>query len=130
MIVDTSAIMAIVLDEPEKASFLDAMFRADRTTMSAGSWLELEAVVTRRGTPALAQAVERLLEALEIEIVGLSYAQALLGRDAYRRYGRGTGHPAALNFGDCFAYALAKDTGRPLLFKADDFARTDVTPAA
>jgi ribonuclease VapC len=130
MIVDTSAIIAIVLEDPEKDMFVDAIIVADRVTMSAGTWLELEAVVTRRNAPGLASAIAHLLTALEIEIVGVSIAQAELGRSAYRRYGRGTGHPAALNFGDCFAYALAIDTRRPLLFKGDDFARTDVAPAA
>lgn len=122
--------MAIVPDELERASVLKVLSQTDRATMSAGSWFEFEAVITRRGTSALAQAVERLVEALGIEIVGLSYAQALLGRDAYRRYGRGTGHRAALTSGGCFAYTLAENTERPLLFKGDAFARTHVTPAA
>ncbi len=130
MIVDTSAIMAIVLDEPEKPALLDALLRTDRPAMSAGSWLELEAVMIRRNIPGLAEAAQAVLADMDIEIIGLSVEQAVIGRDAYRRFGRGTGHPAGLNFGDCFAYALARQTGRQLLFKGDDFSRTDVTPAA
>lgn len=129
MIVDTSAIMAFLFGEPEKAQVAATMIRADELAVSAGTWLELEAVITRRGSPVMAREAEQLFAELKIEIVPLTVAQATIGRNAYRRYGRGIGHPAALNFGDCFAYALAKDTGRPLLFKGDDFARTDITPA-
>ena len=129
MIVDTSAIVAIVLNEPEKPIFVKALIHADQASMSAGSWLELEAVVVRRGNPALAAAAERMLADMDVEIVGVSIEQARTGRAAYRKFGRGTGHPAGLNFGDCFSYALAQSTGRPLLFKGEDFANTDIEAA-
>jgi ribonuclease VapC len=130
VIIDTSAIMAFLLDEPEKAQVSRALVLADQVAMSAGSWLELAAVLTRRGNPSMARDAELLFAELRIEIVPVSVEQAALGREGYRRYGRGTGHPAGLNFGDGFAYALARETGRPLLFKGDDFIHTDVVAAS
>lgn len=129
MIVDTSAIMAVLLGEPERTPILGALAKADHLAMSAGSWLELEAVITRRGNPAMERDSDRLFAELQIEIVEVSVEQAAIRRAAYKRFGRGTGHPAGLNFGDCFAYALAKESGRPLLFKGDDFTHTDIVPA-
>jgi ribonuclease VapC len=129
VIVDTSAVMACALNEPERDTFLAAMLRSGPVRMSAGSWVELQAVVTRRYQGSLEQVIDELCTDAGIEIAPVSVEQADLARDAYRRYGIGTGHPAALNFGDCFAYALAKHTGESLLFKGDDFSRTDVVPA-
>ena len=129
MIIDTSAIMAFLLNEPEKGPVTHAMVRAAELAMSAGSWLELGAVLTRCGDAEMARDAERLFAELRIQIVPITVEQAALGREAYRRYGRGTNHPAGLNFGDCFAYALAKETGRPLLFKGDDFPHTDIMSA-
>lgn len=130
MIVDTSAIMAIVLDEPERDGFLTALARAGSRTISAGNWVELGAVIVRKKLPALEATLLVLRTEFAIEVAPVTLAQADLGRVAYSSFGQGTGHPAKLNFGDCFAYALAKDTGEPLLFKGNDFIHTDIEPAA
>ena len=97
--------------------------------MSAGARIELESVSTRRFRGALDGVIELFLSEFQLLVVPVTGDQALIGRDAYRRYGIGTGHPARLNFGDCFSYALAKAAGEPLLFKGDDFIHTDVRNA-
>ncbi|OYY65808.1 type II toxin-antitoxin system VapC family toxin [Sphingomonas sp. 28-62-11] len=129
MIVDTSAIMAILLGEGEALDFVSAMVDAERCCVSAGSWIEIAAVLTRRKAD-LDGALKELAERSELQIMPVDVQQARIGHDAYRRYGRGSGHPAHLNFGDCFAYALSRATGEPLLFKGDDFIQTDVAAAA
>ena len=126
MIVDSSALVAIIFDEPERASFLAAIAAADRTYLSAASYVELCAVIDGRGDPVLSRQVDRLLEHLSITITDLTVEQAHRARRAYRDFGRGSGHPAALNLGDCFTYALATSRDEPLLFKGDDFGHTDV----
>jgi len=128
MIVDTSTIMAILLDEPEKPDFIAKLAHATTPLISAGSWIELAAVQVR-GNPHYHSALEQLVAQFGIAIEPVSVRQAELGHAAYREYGIGSGHGARLNFGDCFAYALAKATGEPLLFKGNDFAQTDITPA-
>lgn len=129
MIVDTSVIVAIMLEETEATDFATRIASALRCRLSAGSWIELTAVFVR-GYPNIAEAdVDRFMEKMRIEIAPVTLEQARIGEMAYRDYGRGTRHPAQLNFGDCFAYALAKATGEPLLFKGEDFSKTDVTPA-
>lgn len=130
MVVDTSAILAIVLEEAEAPSFVERILRSDGALISAGSVIELAAVSTRRFGGALDARIDLVVADLPLAIAPVTSSQAITGRDAYRRYGRGTGHPAQLNFGDCFSYALAKETGEPLLFKGDDFIHTDVTRAA
>jgi len=117
MIVDTSAIIAILLDEPEKPHFIAKILGEEKCTMSAGSWIELSAVLTRRNDDRTA-ALYRLIDRLAIEIAPVTVDQSRIGHDAYRQYGRGSGHPANLNFGDCFAYALSRATGEPLLFRS------------
>ena len=97
--------------------------------MSAASYLELGIVIDRVGDPVLSRRLDDVLETLNITIAEVSAAQARLARAAYRDYGRGSGHRAGLNFGDCFSYALAADAKEPLLFKGDDFGHTDVCPA-
>ncbi|MGK6320601.1 type II toxin-antitoxin system VapC family toxin [Sphingomonas sp. DT-204] len=129
MIVDTSAIVAILAGEPEREEFLARLAEAPRVLMSAGNWIELSAVVTRSMRKDHALKLDGLFEDLAISIAPVTVTQAEIGCRAYREYGRGTDHPAYFNFGDCFAYALAKDTGEPLLFKGDGFSRTDITPA-
>lgn len=129
MIVDTSAILAIALEEPERDVLLRKIWEARERQISAGTWMELASVVTRRH-PDKARLVETLVRSLRLTVADVTVEQARLGQDAYRAYGRGTGHPARLNFGDCFAYALARVTGYPLLFKGDDFVHTDITAAA
>ncbi|MBX9813496.1 MAG: ribonuclease [Proteobacteria bacterium SG_bin5] len=128
MIIDSSALIAVIAVEPEAQSFVEAMLAAPVARLSAGSWIELAAVITRRRAHGYALLTE-LVDRVGITIEPVTAEQAQIGHDAYRRYGIGTGHPARLNFGDCFAYALAKALGEPLLFKGGDFARTDVTPA-
>ncbi len=129
MIVDTSALMAIVLEEPERDDMLRKIFEAKDRRISAGTWMELAAVVTRKH-PEKAQLVDALVRSMRLTIEAVTLEQARLGRDGYRTYGRGTGHQAQLNFGDCFAYALAMAMEEPLLYKGDDFVHTDITSAA
>lgn len=128
MIVDTSAIMAILVDEPERRAFIAKMVDAGRCALSAGSWIELAAIQVR-GNRDYHAALDQLVGHFSLVIEPVSAQQALLGHEAYRTYGLGSGHPARLNFGDCFAYALARATGEPLLFKGDDFVHTDITAA-
>lgn len=126
MIVDTSALVALLRDEPEATAFARLMKAAPRRLLSAASYVELAAVVDGRSDAVLSGALDAWLEAWSIEIEPLTVAQARMARAAYQRFGRGTGHPARLNLGDCFAYALARDRGEPLLFKGTDFTLTDI----
>ena len=129
MIADTSAIVAILTDEPEREQFLHLIKQAPQVRMSAGNWIELSAVITRSMRKDHVLKLDDLMSELAIMIMPVTVEQAIIGHETYRKYGRGTDHPAYLNFGDCFAYALAKETGEPLLFKGDDFVHTDVIPA-
>lgn len=126
MIVDTSALVAILRQEEDGAEFADILARTGPLFMSAASYLELCIVIDGDRNPTVSDAVDALIGAAGIDITPVTAEQARLAREAYRRYGRGSGHAAKLNFGDCFAYALAKDRDMPLLFKGDDFSRTDV----
>lgn len=129
MIVDSSAIVAILLAEPERQVLLEAIQQAPEVAMTAASYLEVGMVVDGRGNPVLSRQYDALLEALGIEVVDTTAEQARVARAAHRDFGRGSGHPARLNFGDCLSYAAAVQNGVPLLFKGDDFTHTDVTPA-
>ncbi|KAA8957944.1 type II toxin-antitoxin system VapC family toxin [Mycobacterium sp.] len=129
MIVDTSAIVAIVLGEAHSDDLAEILLDARAPKMSAATAVEVGAVVIRRLRPEDQRRVERLLDVWEIELVPFDAAQADIARRAYRDFGRGSGHPAALNLGDCFSYALAALTGEPLLYAGDDFAHTDVSAA-
>lgn len=129
MIVDTSAIVAIVLDEPHSEQLAELVLDATAPKMSAATAVEVSAVLTRRLRPEDQRRVERLLDEWEIELVAFDAEQAAIASRAYRDFGRGSGHPAALNLGDCYSYALADVTGEPLLFVGDDFVHTDVTAA-
>jgi len=128
MIVDTSAILAIALAEPEAEIFLRKITEAPVRRISAGTWIELD-VVTQRKHPSKAHAIEGFLQDMRFLVEGVSVEQAEIGREGYKKFGQASGHRARLNFGDCFAYALAKATGEPLLFKGNDFAQTDITAA-
>lgn len=128
MIVDSSALMAIVNDEPGADRILRAAAGAASCRMSVATWLEVSIVADARST-AHGERLDKIVEALEIELVPVSTRHGEVARVAYRRYGRGTGSPASLNYGDCFAYALSVTTGEPLLFTGADFAATDVAPA-
>jgi ribonuclease VapC len=127
VIVDTSAIIAILKDEPEAEQFLARLAKgSDTLEMSAASYLEAGIVVDRNGNALLSRSLDELLETFAITIVPVTENQAKLARAAYRAFGKGSGHSAGLNFGDCFSYALARELDGPLLFKGDDFEQTDV----
>ena len=127
--VDTSALMAIVLHEPERTTFLAIINRADVIVMSSASLIETRIVCFRRGGQPLVAEVDDLIEAFGIQIIPPDAAEIAIAHDAFVHYGKGNGHPAQLNFGDLFSYALAKAGDMPLLFKGDDFGRTDIVPA-
>lgn len=127
--VDTSAIIAILKGEPEAGSFLRTLSSAERVQLSAATYVECGLVVDARGDAILSERFDQLLAELKARIVDVSAEHARLARDAYRQFGKGSGHPAKLNFGDCFSYALAAESRTPLLFKGDDFTHTDVVPA-
>ena len=128
MIIDTSAILAVLLGEPDAGRFEHAIARAWPRRMSVVALLEAAMVVESRGGTRAGQGLDELLEKAEIQLVPVTSEHASAARRAWRRFGKGN-HPAALNFGDCFAYALAEAAGEPLLFKGEDFARTDVEAA-
>lgn len=128
MIVDTSAVVAILKDEPEREAFVEALVAAEGHAMSAATYVELCAVVDRLENPAVSRQLDDLLDRFGIEIVDVTIDQARLARAAYRDFGRGR-HPAALNFGDLFSYALAASSRQELLHKGDDFSQTDVRSA-
>ena len=130
MIVDTSAIVAILKGEPEARRLTELIAHDAATKLSAATSVELFAVADVRGQPAQAHRVDELLSTLGITIVPFDEAQARIAREAYRDFGKGSGHAAQLNLGDCFAYALSVQSGEPLLFVGNDFAATDVTIAA
>lgn len=120
--IDTSAIIAILLDEPGSDACIDAIEREDAIVISAGTLAETLIVAGRRGIGAEAT---RLLDGLGVEVAPVTPAAARRVTEAYGTWGKGT-HPAGLNFGDCFAYGVAKERACPLLFVGDDFARTDI----
>jgi ribonuclease VapC len=128
LIIDSSALMAIILREPDGRTYLHAIVTASSCRMSVSNWLEATMMVDSRGQTAAADRLDRFIRQTKIEVVPVSLSQGELARQAWRTYGKGN-HPAHLNYGDCFAYALAKETGEPLLFKGTDFAQTDIEPA-
>ncbi len=129
MVIDSSALLAILLGEPEADRFARLVALDPRRLASSVSALETAIVIHARKGPAGVRELDLLLHAAGVTIVSLDAEQVLGARAAYERYGKGH-HPAALNLGDCCSYALAHSSGEPLLFKGDDFARTDVTAVA
>ncbi len=129
MIVDTSALIAILRAEPEASACAEAIESASACRLSAASYVEVGAVIDRAGDAIASRRVDELLALAGIGIEPVTAGQAQIAREAYRDFGKGSGHPAGLNFGDCFSYALAKATGEPLLFKGGDFQQTDVACA-
>jgi ribonuclease VapC len=128
MVLDSSAVVAILLAEPDATLFASAIEAAEVRLISSASWVELGLVLlARKGDPGVID-LERFAQDAQVELVSVDEAQARLAVGAFRDFGRGR-HPAALNFGDCFAYALSKATGKPLLFKGGDFRQTDIVPA-
>ncbi len=130
MIVDTSAIVAIALNESGRDRLVDALLGAPAPKISAATLVEVAAVLTRRLAPEDLRRVERLIDQLGIMTVSFDAEQAANATRAYREFGRGSGHRAGLNLGDCYSYALAAVTGEPLLYVGDDFSHTDITSAA
>lgn len=130
MIIDTSAIIAILRNEPEAAFCAQAIADAAERRLSAANFLEAAVVIDGSRDPVASRKFDELVREARLTIEPVTEAQVRIAREAYRDFGKGTGHPAQLNFGDCFAYALAKTMGEPLLFKGQDFTHTDVVPAA
>jgi ribonuclease VapC len=129
MIVDTSAIVAILRREPDAKLFADALESSPANRMSTAGYVEAGVVADRDRDPVMSRQLDVLLRQAEIKLVAFDETHARIAREAYRDFGKGSGHAARLNFGDCFAYALAKAMHEPLLFKGRDFRHTDVTPA-
>lgn len=129
MIIDSSAVVAILKDEPDAGVYTEAIGRAEQNRMSAASWLETAIVVDASRDARLSRGFDALIEDASVDIVAVSHEQARLARAAYRDFGKGSGHPARLNFGDCFAYALAQSLREPLLYKGGDFAHTGIRSA-
>jgi ribonuclease VapC len=126
IVVDTSAVVAIFREEPERARLLTALTRASARSLSAGNYLECAMVLDRRAGGRAD--LDQWLYDRTVTIVPVDLALAQRAADAFVRFGKGR-HPAALNYGDCFAYALARSLEAPLLFKGEDFARTDIVQA-
>ena len=130
MIVDSSALLAILFAEPDRELYAAALDAAPSVRLSAVNFVEAAARVDMGRSPTASDAFDDLIREARVTIEPVTVEQALLARRAYRTYGRGSGSPARLNLGDCFAYALAKAVGEPLLFKGSDFGHTDVGVAA
>lgn len=125
-VVDSSAILAVLRQEADADLYLDAIDTADTLRISAANYLEAAIVVDCAHDPVASRRFDQFLAEADIQVEPVTAGQARIARDAYRDYGKGSGHKAGLNFGDCLAYALAKETGEPLLFKGDDFIHTDI----
>jgi ribonuclease VapC len=127
MVVDTSALLAIFLAEPERGEFLKLITQAETRSISAANALETGIVLEARRGEAAGREFDLFLHHAKFDVVSVDSEQMEIARLAWRKYGKGR-HPAGLNFGDCFAYALAKAMGQPILFKGDDFKQTDLLP--
>ena len=128
MIVDASAVIAILRDEPERAEFNRVIQEAQSRRISAVNYVEAAVVTDGSKDPVLSRRFDELFREAKITIEPVTALQARVAREAFRDFGRGSGHPARLNLGDCFAYALAKIAGEPLLYKGNDFGQTDLKP--
>ena len=128
MIVDTSAVLAVLLDEEEAEAFMELLLKSDDCLMSSVSFVEASIIAESNGGDGGVRQLDAFLRTAEISIEPVSQEQAFAARQAYSDFGKGR-HPAGLNLGDCFSYALAKVLGVPLLFKGNDFRKTDIVPA-
>lgn len=128
MVIDTSALLAVILEEPDASLYFSAIANSPVRLVSTGSVVEASLVLVGRRTPGGTALLDTLISQFDMEVVSFNVQQAQIAREAFRRFGKGR-HKAGLNFGDCFSYALAKETGQPLLFKGNDFTHTDLTPA-
>ncbi len=126
MIIDTSAIIAILRDEPDAPSYARAIADATDRKVSAVNFVESAIVIDMSRDPIATRRFDDFVKEAKLSIEAVTADQAEIARAAYRDFGKGSGHPAKLNFGDCFAYALAKASGEPLLFKGDVFTHTDL----
>ncbi|BDA87142.1 ribonuclease VapC [Aureimonas sp. SA4125] len=129
IVVDTSALVAVLNEEPSAERVVRRALDAERIFLSSGTAVELGIVVFSKWGPSGLQRLDLIVRRLQIDTVDLTAEEARIAVAAYSTYGRGTGSPARLNFGDCFAYALAKARGLPLLFVGDDFVHTDLVSA-
>lgn len=129
LVVDSSAWVAILRHEPEARALLEAITNAATVHVSAASYVEVGAVVDGARDPIASRRFDELLELFEVVVEPVTPGQARRAREAYRDFGRGSGHPARLNYGDVFSYALATELRAPLLFKGTDFTHTDVIDA-
>jgi ribonuclease VapC len=127
IVVDTSALIAILDKEPDANLYAEAIAEADSPLISTATLVELNIVMLNRHGIKAAHIVDRLIQEGGFQVESFTIQHAELARDAYARYGKGQ-QPAGLNYGDCFSYALAKATGLPLLFKGQDFSKTDIVP--
>lgn len=125
MVLDTSALVAILQNEPERRAFIEAIEAADACLISAATFVEISIVIEARHGAEGLRDLDRFTVTAGMAMVPVDAEQAHLARGAFSRFGKGR-HRAALNYGDCFSYALAIATGEPLLFKGDDFGHTDV----
>ncbi len=128
MVLDTSALTAVLFDEPEREDFNRRIATAPRRLISVGTLIESSIVVEARRGEVAGRDLDLFLHRASVQAVAVNEEQAMIARTAWRRYGKGR-HPAGLNFGDLFAYALARATGEELLFKGDDFTKTDLAQA-
>jgi ribonuclease VapC len=127
MVLETSALLAILQDEPERRPFIEAIEEADSCLLSVATFVEVSIVIESRYGAEGLNDLDLFIDRAGIELVGVDVEQGKLARHAFSRFGKGR-HPAGLNFGDGFSYALARVLGEPLLFKGDDFSQTDVLP--
>lgn len=128
MIVDSSALVAILAREPERRTFIEAIVDAEEAEIAAPTMLETS-IALRRFEPELLTDLQRFVAESDIRVIAFGPEHLPTAQEAYRRFGRASGHAARLNFGDCISYAVATVKGEPLLFKGDDFVHTDVLPA-
>lgn len=126
MIVDSSVLVAIVAQEAEGPMYAAILESSPVNRVSAATYLEASIVIDRARDPLISRRLDELLREGAFVIEPVTESQARIAREAYRDFGKGSGHPAGLNYGDCFAYALARELEEPLLFKGDDFAQTDI----
>jgi ribonuclease VapC len=129
LIIDFSAVIAVLRKEDDHLRYRQAIAESRNCRMSTASYLETAIIVDRDQSPQLSREFDRVITSMEVELVPVSVEHAQIARAAYRDFGRGSGHPARLNLGDCFAYALAVERDEPLLFIGDDFSHTDVRSA-
>ncbi len=126
MIIDASALLAILFDEPEATAILEKIAQSRFRYVGAPTWVELAIVAKSRRGPEILHQLDRLKDSLNLTLLDFTAAHAEIAKSAYLNFGKGQGHAAQLNFGDCLCYAFAKFEAMPLLFKGDDFTHTDV----